>query len=50
MTNGSGPHGKPGGKKKATAKTVRGKRKPAAEVLTKGLKRKTGTGAKSSGS
>lgn len=50
MTNGSGPHTKAGGKKKATAKTGPGKRKPAADVLTKGLKRKPGRDTKSSGS
>jgi hypothetical protein len=44
MTNGSHPHAKAGGKKAGTAAAA--KRKPAAEVLTKGVKRKDPKGTK----
>ncbi|MDB5308719.1 MAG: hypothetical protein JWO38_2921 [Gemmataceae bacterium] len=48
MTNGSGPHPKAGGKKKAGADGT-GKRKPQAEMLKKGLKQKSGPGSKKAG-
>lgn len=49
MTNGSGPHPAPGGKKKGNGKNSSGRRKPAAEILTKRVKQKAGPREKGTG-